>query len=113
MSKPAPRKETDDKFNLNVFAAASKLISKYCPWIWFGIGQERIKEFTRQIHNNNRYIKAMGLAVYCYNINNIKKTKNNLCQLHVDAQNGQGEALLQVFIISKMIWEKNIYLVGE
>ena len=49
----------------------------------------------------------MRLAVYCYNINNIKNRKKNLCEMHVDGQNGQGEALSPVSIISKMIREKN------
>ena len=41
MSTPSLRKETDDKFNQSFFVAASKLIFKYCPWIWFGKGKER------------------------------------------------------------------------
>ena len=106
ISTPALRKYTDDELNNDIIVAASKLIFDYCPWIWFGIGDERRQKFAQNIHNNNRYIKACRFAVYHFDINNITKTKGNLCETHLDTQNGQGEALSQVFIISKMVWEK-------
>ena len=55
----------------------------------------------------------MRLAVYCYDINNIKNRKKKLCEMHVDGQNGQGEALSPALIILKMIWEKKMFVVGE
>ena len=85
---------------------STKLIFKYCPWIWFGIGDERRQKFAQKIHNDNRYIEACRFAVYYYNINDIAMTKENLCEMHLDTENGQGDALSQVLIISKMIWEK-------
>ena len=75
ISTPALRKETNDEFNLNIFVAASKLIFKHCPWILFGIGDERGQKFSQKIHNNNRYIEACRFAVYYYDTNNIAMTK--------------------------------------
>ena len=88
ISTPALRKDTDDEFNNNIIVAASKLIFKYCPWIWFGIGDERRQKFAQNIHNDNRYIKACIFAVYHFDINNITGTKGNLCETHLDMQNG-------------------------
>ena len=61
----------------------------------------------------NKCIEAFCFALYYYDLNDSDKTKQSLCTLHIDTQNGKGEDLSRVFIISKMIWEKSLQKVGK
>ena len=106
ISKPLLMTGSTDPFVTKVIVLASNIIEKHCPWIWKGISDERQKLFAKTIHMKNKYIEACRFALYYYDLNDSDKTKQSLCTLHIDTQNGKGEDLSRVFIISKMIWEK-------
>ena len=111
ISVPLFRTGTKDDLIQEMFVIGSDIIDSYCPWIWKGMSIERSLQFAQQIHKDNKKIEATRFAVYLYDINDMEKTKDCLCDMHVDSHNGKGEDLSQVLIISKMLWEKRTYAV--
>lgn len=106
ISKPLLLTGSKDPFVTKVIVWASDIIEMYCPWIWKGISDERQDLFAKNIHKNNKYIEGCRFTVYYYDLNDCENTKQSLCTLHIDSQNGKDDDLSRVFIISKMIWEK-------
>ena len=90
---------------INIFEMVNKIMSTYCPWIWPGVDGEGSFKFAQSIHKSNKKVEATQFTAYLFDANNLDKTKKTLCKVHVDKKNRKEDDLLQLLIISKMIWE--------
>ena len=88
ISKPTLLQGTMDPFFLNLFKKFSKLLNRYCDWLWKGMNRRRRLDFAGTIQHQN-VIEAMRIAMNLIFIKDWEATRDYFCNFHTDNYNDE------------------------